>query len=48
MKLYENKEWLYKRYVIQKKSLDDIAKEADCSKMTVIRYLERYGIWKIK
>jgi len=48
MKLYESKEWLYKRYLVQKKSLDEIAKEAGCSRMTIIRYLEKYGIGKIK
>jgi len=48
MKLYESKDWLHKRYVVQKKSLEDIAKEAGCSKMTIIRYLEKYGIGKMK
>jgi DNA-binding MurR/RpiR family transcriptional regulator len=48
MKLYESKEWLYKRYVVQRKAIDDIAKEAGCSKMTIIRYLEKYEIGKVR
>lgn len=46
MKLYENKDWLYKRYIMQRKTISEIAIEAGCSNMTVIRYLEKYGIKK--
>jgi DNA-binding MurR/RpiR family transcriptional regulator len=48
MKLYENKDWLYKRYITQKKSLDEMAAEAGCSKMTIIRHLEKNGIGKMR
>ena len=46
MKLYESKDWLYSRYVVQRKDIHAIAKEAGCSHMTVIRYLEKFGIRK--
>lgn len=46
MKLYESKEWLYRRYVIQKKTITEIAKEASCSHMTIQRALEKYGLIK--
>lgn len=46
MKLYESKDWLYRRYVVQKKSIVDIAKEAGCSHMTIQRALEKYGLIK--
>ena len=44
MKLYNNKQWLYKRYILEKKSLFDMAKEANCSHMTIKRYLSKYGM----
>ena len=44
MKLYESKEWLYRRYVVQKKTIVEIAKEAGCSHMTIQRALEKYGL----
>jgi len=44
MKLYESKEWLYSRYVVQRKDIQTIAKEAGCSHMTIIRHLEKHGI----
>jgi DNA-binding MurR/RpiR family transcriptional regulator len=47
-KLYESKEWLYKRYVSERKDIASIAKEAGCSHMTIIRYLEKFGISKRK
>lgn len=46
MKLYESKDWLYRRYVVQKKSILEIAKEAGCSHMTIQRALEKYGLIK--
>jgi DNA-binding MurR/RpiR family transcriptional regulator len=48
MKLYESKQWLYKRYVTDKKDITEIAKEAGCSSMTIIRYLEKHEIKKRK
>lgn len=46
MKLYESKDWLYKRYVVERKDIVAISKEAGCSHMTIQRYLEKYGILK--
>jgi len=46
MKLYENKNWLYNRYVVQRKNIVDIAKEAGCSHMTIQRALEKFGLIK--
>lgn len=45
-KLYESKNWLYQKYVIENKNLSEIAKEASCSHMTINRYLEKFGIKK--
>jgi len=44
MKLYESKTWLHNRYVIQKKNIVEIAKEAGCSHMTIQRALEKFGL----
>jgi hypothetical protein len=46
MKLYESKEWLYRRYIVQKKNIKEIAEEAGCSHMTIQRYLEKFGLIK--
>jgi len=47
-KLYESKDWLYKRYIVERKDVMTIAKEAGCSHMTIVRYLEKFGIKKNK
>jgi transposase-like protein len=44
MKLYENQVWLHKRYIIEKKTIVEMAQEAGCSHMTVQRALEKYGM----
>jgi DNA-binding transcriptional MerR regulator len=46
MKVYESKNWLYERYIIQRKNIIEIAKEAGCSHMTIQRYLEKFGLIK--
>lgn len=46
MKLYESKDWLYNRYVVQRKNIIEIAKEAGCSHMTIQRALEKHGLIK--
>ena len=43
-KLYENREWLYKRYVLEKTGIVNMAKEAGCSHMTIQRALEKHGL----
>jgi DeoR/GlpR family transcriptional regulator of sugar metabolism len=44
MKLYQSKEWLYRRYVVQKKTVTEIAKECNVSAMTIQRYLESFQL----
>ena len=46
MKLYEDVNWLRKRYVVEKKTVSEMAKESKCSHMTIQRYLEKYGLIK--
>jgi hypothetical protein len=45
-KPWENKDWVYKRYVVEKKSVLDMAMEAKCSHMTIQRALERFELIK--
>lgn len=45
-KPWENREWVHKRYVIEKKSILDMAMEAGCSHMTIQRALERFELIK--
>ena len=45
-KLWENKDWVYKRYVIEKKTVLDMAMEAKCTHMTIQRALERFDLIK--
>jgi DNA-directed RNA polymerase specialized sigma subunit len=44
MKLYQNKDWLYRRYVVQKKTLKEIAEECNVSMMTISRQLQIFAI----
>jgi hypothetical protein len=44
MKLYTNKVWLTKRYQIDKKSPEDIAKECGASIETIYVYLAKFGL----
>jgi DNA-binding MurR/RpiR family transcriptional regulator len=46
MKFYQSKDWLHRRYVVQKKTVTEIAKEAGTSAMTIQRYLEKFGLIK--
>jgi DeoR/GlpR family transcriptional regulator of sugar metabolism len=46
MKLYQSKDWLYRRYVVQKKNVIEIAKECGVSAMTIQRYLDQFGLIK--
>ena len=43
-KLYQNKAWLTKRYVVEKKTVNEIAKECGTSHQTVYRYLVEFGL----
>ena len=44
MKLYQNKNWLYKKYIIDRKHPDDIAKECGTSTETIYLWLEKHNI----
>ena len=46
MKLYQSKDWLSRRYVVQKKTITEIAKECNVSAMTIQRYLNQFGLIK--
>ena len=46
MKLYKNKDWLYRRYVVQKKSMEEIATECGVTMMTIYRALREKGLIK--
>ena len=46
MKLYQSKEWLYRRYVVQKKTVTEIAAECKVSAMTIQRALDKFGLIK--
>jgi DNA-binding MurR/RpiR family transcriptional regulator len=46
MKFYQSKDWLYRRYIVQKKTVTEIAKECGVSAMTIQRHLEKFGLIK--
>ena len=48
MKLYQSKEWLYRKYIVQKKTITEIAKECGVSAMTIQRYLQEFGLLRKK
>lgn len=41
---YRSREWLRKRYVIDKKSLEEIAKECGVTTMTVYNWLKKFDL----
>ena len=47
-KLYTSEAWLRKRYVMDKKSPEDIAKECGASIETIYVYLAKFGLRKSK
>lgn len=46
MKLYQSKEWMHRRYVVQKKTVTEIAEECKVSAMTIQRALDKFGLIK--
>lgn len=44
MKLYQSKDWLYRKYIVQKKTVTEIGKECGVSAMTIQRYLEQFKL----
>ena len=47
-KLYTNVSWLKKRYQLDKKTPQDIAKECGVSTATIYVYLDKFGLRKGK
>jgi hypothetical protein len=47
-KLYTNEVWLRKRYLVDRKSPEDIAKECGVSMETIYVYLAKFGLRKSK
>jgi len=47
-KLYTSEVWLRKRYVMDKKSPEEIAKECGASLETIYVYLAKFGLRKSK
>jgi len=48
MKMYQSKEWLHRRYAVQKKTVTEIGKECGVSAMTIQRYLQEFGLLRKK
>lgn len=44
MKLYQSKDWLFRKYTVQKKTVTEIADECKVSAMTIQRYLEKFQL----
>lgn len=45
-KIYKSYNWLYKRYVVEKKTIEEMATEANTSHQTIYRYLTDAGLIK--
>lgn len=43
-KLYKDRDWLYRERVLQRRTLEDIARECKASKHTIRKYIELYEI----
>lgn len=43
-KLYKNRDWMFEMYIQRHRSLETIAWECGCSKMTISRMLRKHGI----
>jgi len=43
-KLYQNRAWLTKRYLVDKKTINEIAKECNTSHQTIYRYLVQFSL----
>jgi DNA-binding phage protein len=44
--MYKNKDWLHRRYVVQRKSMEEIAQECGVTVMTIYRALKEKGLIK--
>jgi hypothetical protein len=48
VKLYANETWLRKRYLMDRKTPEEIAKESGASLETIYVYLAKFGLRKSK
>jgi DNA-binding phage protein len=46
VKMYKNKDWLHRRYIVQRKSMEEIAQECGVTVMTIYRALKEKGLIK--
>jgi hypothetical protein len=46
MKMYTNKNWITKRFLVDKKTPEEIAKECGVSVETIYVYLVKFGLKK--
>jgi len=44
VKAYKDKKWLYENYVVKEKSVSRIAEECNVSNVTIIYWLDRFGM----
>ncbi len=44
--MYKNKDWLHRRYIVQRKSMEEIAQECGVTVMTIYRALKEKGLIK--
>lgn len=44
MKLHQNRDWLYQKYVVEELSTSQVAKISGCCAVTVLNYLKKYNI----
>lgn len=44
--LYKSEAWLKRKYLVDKKTPEEIAKLCDVSHMTIYRYIEKFGLIK--
>jgi hypothetical protein len=42
--LYKSRDWLYRKYKVQKKTIPEIAKEADASVGIIHKYLKDFKL----
>ena len=45
-KLYKSKDWMHRRFVVQRRSEQEIADELGVSLMTIHTYLGKHGLLK--
>jgi hypothetical protein len=46
MRLYTSYRWMYRKYLVERKTEQEIAEEAETNQSTVNRWLKRHGLKK--